>query len=50
MASGFPWLVGKMSETMGLGLAITLITCACYALVLVAAMLLRETSHDTLDA
>lgn len=50
VASGFPWLVGAMSETMGLGLAITVITCACYALVLIAALLLRETGRETLDA
>jgi len=49
VASMFPALVGKMSEHMTLGVAMALITCTCYAVVMVAAMILRETSHDQLD-
>lgn len=50
VASMFPALVGRMSEYMSLGTAITIISCVCYAVVLVSAMMLRETSHDSLDA
>lgn len=49
VASMFPALVGKMSERMTLGMAMALITCTCYAVVMIAASILRETRHDQLD-
>ncbi|MHA3903576.1 MFS transporter [Castellaniella sp. WN] len=50
IASWFPALVGKISEFMPLGTAIAIITCSCYGLLLISASLLRETSHEKLDA
>ncbi|WP_231755497.1 MFS transporter [Bordetella sp. N] len=49
VASFFPALVGKMTEHMSLGIAMASITCVCYAVVLVSALLLRETSQQNLD-
>ncbi len=48
--AGFPWLVGRMSESMPLGRAIGIDAALAYSLVIVAVWLLPETKGRRLDA
>ncbi len=48
VAAGLPMLVGKMSESISLGTAIGLNAAIAYSLVLVALLLLPETSGQSL--